>query len=98
MHEQVIKLEGFDEITQLLYELKELILFHQLNNLPKYLAVETIEKKFLVTGQTLNKLAKEGKLKKYKLSDRKIYFATQDIYTLIEQNQVRVFKPNPLKK
>jgi len=98
MNELKLEFPALDEIKNQLEKLNEMLFFVHENNLPKFLPMETVEQLFLVTKQTLNKLAKEGKLNKFKLSDRKIYFATEEIYALIEQNQVKEFRPKQLKK
>lgn len=87
MDELKIQLTGIDELKTQISELKELFLFYQKNALPKYIHIDTVEEKFHISAKTLDRLAEKGKLNKYKLSDRKVYYSTQEIYTLIESNR-----------
>lgn len=87
MDELKIKISGIDELKTQISELKELVLFYQKNTLPKYIHIDTVVEKFQIGTKTLDKLANKGLLNKYKLSDRKVYFSTQEIYSLIESNR-----------
>lgn len=88
-----IKINGLNELREEIKQLKDLVVFMQKHNLPKFLPVETIEKKFGLSRQQLNGLSKKGKLNKYRPTDRKIFYSTEELYQLMKDSVLKEFRP-----